>query len=150
MVTAGFRFACTVANAEARVELARLAETDPLTGLANRRAFTKRLNGEVERARRHGHLLTLVILDLDDFKAINDTYGHQVGDRVLAEVGRHLATTSRAGELVARIGGEEFAWILPQVRRIGAMAPVERARARIASIRVDGVRTSPARPASAT
>jgi diguanylate cyclase (GGDEF)-like protein len=132
--------AIAVANAEARAELARLAETDPLTGLANRRAFTKRLNGEVERARRHGHLLTLVILDLDDFKGINDTFGHQVGDRVLAEVGRHLATTSRAGELVARIGGEEFAWILPQVDASGAMAPVERARARIASIRVDGVR----------
>ena len=132
--------AIAVANAEARAELARLAETDPLTGLANRRAFTKRLNGEVERARRHGHLLTLVILDLDDFKGINDTYGHQVGDRVLAEVGRHLDTTSRAGELVARIGGEEFAWILPQVDASGAMAPVERARARIASIRVDGVR----------
>jgi diguanylate cyclase (GGDEF)-like protein/PAS domain S-box-containing protein len=128
-----------VANAEARAELARLAETDALTGLANRRAFTKGLAGEVERARRHGHLLTLVILDIDDFKSINDTHGHQVGDRVLAEVGRHLASTSRAGELVARIGGEEFAWILPQVDATGAMAPVERARSQIASIRVDGV-----------
>ncbi len=132
--------AIAVANAEARAELARLAETDPLTGLANRRAFTKRLKGEVERARRHGHLLTLVILDLDDFKVVNDTHGHGVGDRVLAAVGGHLESTSRAGELVARIGGEEFAWILPQVDAAGAMAPVERARARIASIRVDGVR----------
>lgn len=131
--------AIAVANAEARAELARLAETDPLTGLANRRAFTKRLSGEVERARRHGHLLTLVILDLDDFKAINDTHSHGVGDLVLSEVGRHLCATSRAGELVARIGGEEFAWILPQVDAAGAMAPVERARARIASIRVEGV-----------
>jgi diguanylate cyclase (GGDEF)-like protein/PAS domain S-box-containing protein len=131
--------AIAVANAEARAELARLAETDALTGLANRRAFTKGLAGEVERARRHGHLLTLVILDLDDFKAVNDTYGHQVGDRVLAEVGRHLAATSRAGELVARIGGEEFAWVLPQVDARGAMAPVERARAGIASIVVDQV-----------
>jgi diguanylate cyclase (GGDEF)-like protein len=131
--------AIAVANAEARAELARLAETDPLTGLANRRAFTKRLNGEVERARRHGHLLTLVILDLDDFKGINDTHGHQVGDHVLAEVGHQLCATSRAGELIARIGGEEFAWILPQVDAAGAMAPVERARARIAGIRVDGV-----------
>lgn len=131
--------AIAVANAEARAELARLAETDALTGLANRRAFTKGLAGEVERARRHGHLLTLVILDLDGFKSINDTHGHQVGDRVLAEVGRHLAATSRAGELVARIGGEEFAWVLPQVDAGGARAPVERARAAIAGIRVEGV-----------
>ena len=137
--------AIAVANADARAELARLAETDPLTGLANRRAFTKRLNGEVERARRHGHLLTLVILDLDDFKGINDTHGHQVGDHVLAEVGRRLCATSRAGELVARIGGEEFAWILPQVDAAGAMAPVERARADIAGSGSPASRASPAR-----
>ncbi len=99
--------AIAVANAEARVELARLAETDPLTGLANRRAFTKRLNGEVERARRHGHLLTLVILDLDDFKGINDTYGHQVGDRGAGRGGPppgHDLAGRRAGRADRRRG----------------------------------------------
>ena len=132
--------AIAVSNAETRAELDHLIDTDPLTGLANRRAFTSRLTGEVERARRHGHMLTLVILDLDDFKSVNDSHGHQAGDEVLAEVGRRLTTTSRAGELIARIGGEEFAWILPQVDSAGAIIAVERARAAIAQMDVEGVR----------
>ncbi len=129
-----------VANAETRAELDHLAATDPLTGLANRRALTARLAGEVERARRHGHKLSLAILDLDDFKSINDTLGHQTGDAVLAEVGRRLTATCRAGELVARVGGEEFAWILPQVDAAGSIVAVERARAAIAEIDVEGGR----------
>lgn len=130
--------AIAVANAETRVELDRLADTDPLTGLANRRALMARLNGEVERARRHGHDLALAILDLDDFKMINDTLGHQTGDAVLAEVGRRLVATCRAGELVARMGGEEFAWILPLVDSAGSVVAVERARAAIAGISIEG------------
>jgi diguanylate cyclase (GGDEF)-like protein/PAS domain S-box-containing protein len=130
--------AIAVANAETRFELDRLADTDPLTGLANRRALTARLTGEVERARRHGHDLSLAILDLDDFKMVNDTLGHQTGDAVLTEVGRRLVATCRAGELVARIGGEEFAWILPLVDSAGSVVAVERARAAIAEISVDG------------
>ena len=128
-----------VSNTETRAELDRLIETDPLTGLANRRAFTTRLSGEVERARRYGQMLALAILDLDDFKSINDSRGHQVGDAVLAEVGRQLTTTCRSGELVARIGGEEFAWILPQIDTAGAVTAVERAREHIAAISVEGV-----------
>ena len=132
--------AIAVANAETRAELDRLADTDPLTGLANRRALTARLNGEVERARRYGHPLSLAILDLDDFKMVNDTLGHQTGDAVLVEVGRRLAATCRAGELVARMGGEEFAWILPMVDAAASAVAVERARASIARISVEGAR----------
>lgn len=128
-----------VSNAETRSELDRLVATDPLTGLANRRAFTARLNGEFERARRHGHTLSLAIMDLDDFKTVNDTLGHQAGDAVLVEVGARLAATCRAGELVARIGGEEFAWILPQIDTAGAIRAVERARAELSRIRLDGI-----------
>ena len=131
--------AIAVANAETRAELAHLADTDPLTGLANRRAFRERLDGEVKRARRHGHQLTLAILDLDDFKSINDTYGHLGGDAVLAEVGRRLAATRRAGEMVARLGGEEFAWILPEVDARGGLVAAERARQAIAEISVEGI-----------
>jgi diguanylate cyclase (GGDEF)-like protein len=131
--------AVAVANAETRAELAHLADTDPLTGLANRRAFRERLDGEVERARRYGHRLTLAILDIDDFKRINDTYGHLGGDAVLAEVGRRLAATRRAGELVARVGGEEFAWILPAVDAQGGLVAVHRARRAIAEISVEGI-----------
>jgi diguanylate cyclase (GGDEF)-like protein len=130
--------AIAVANAETRAELDRLADTDPLTGLANRRAFTARLHGEVERARRHGHSLSLAILDLDDFKRINDTLGHGAGDELLSEVGRRLTATSRAGELVARMGGEEFAWILPAVDAPGALIAVRRACAEIAAIGIGG------------
>ena len=131
--------AIAVANAETRAELAHLADTDPLTGLANRRAFRERLDGEVMRAQRHGHLLTLAIIDIDDFKGINDTYGHLGGDAVLAEIGRRLAATRRAGELVARIGGEEFAWILPEVGAQGGLVAAERARRAIAAISVEGI-----------
>jgi diguanylate cyclase (GGDEF)-like protein len=84
-------------------------------------------------------MLALAIMDLDDFKMINDTLGHQAGDAVLEEVGRRLLATCRAGELVARIGGEEFAWILPQIDTAGAIRAVERARAAIAAISVEGV-----------
>lgn len=131
--------AIAVANAETREELDRLAATDPLTGLANRRALTARLEGEVDRARRHGHALSLAILDLDHFKVVNDTLGHQAGDAVLAAVGRSLAATCRSGELVARMGGEEFAWILPGLSAPQSVVAIERARDAIAQISVADV-----------
>ena len=98
-------------------DLARLATHDTLTGLVNHRGFHERLREEIARSRRHGTPLSLAILDLDHFKDVNDTYGHPVGDRVLAEVGRRLGSLTRLGEHIARIGGEEFAWILPGDRR---------------------------------
>jgi diguanylate cyclase (GGDEF)-like protein/PAS domain S-box-containing protein len=93
-------------------ELQRLATHDPLTGLANHRVFHERLRADSARAGRAGQPLSVAILDIDHFKDINDRNGHVVGDCVLRELGQRLALITRDGELVARVGGEEFAWIL--------------------------------------
>jgi diguanylate cyclase (GGDEF)-like protein len=122
-----------LANADARRQLAALASTDHLTGLPNRRSFQERLAAEVERARKRDRPLALVVFDIDHFKEINDGRGHETGDRVLIEFSHRLAALARSGEVVARIGGEEFAWILPETDAMGALAAAQRARQRIAA-----------------
>jgi diguanylate cyclase (GGDEF)-like protein len=122
-----------VAAAEERERLRGLATSDPLTGLPNRRAFDQRLAAEAERSARHGHGLSLVILDIDHFKRINDTWGHQVGDDVLVEFARRLQSQARGSDLVARIGGEEFAWLLPDAPSAGARDAAERLRRYVAA-----------------
>ncbi len=109
-------------------ELKRLATQDPLTGLANHRAFHEQLQTEVSRAQRHGRPLSVAVLDLDHFKEVNDQHGHPTGDRVLRETSERLRELVREGELLARVGGEEFAWILPDADGLGAFAAAERAR----------------------
>jgi diguanylate cyclase (GGDEF)-like protein len=120
--------AVSVVNADARHELEARASTDPLTGLANHRAFHERLGIEVERARRHDRALALVVLDLDHFKRVNDTHGHPVGDAILADLGRRLLGQIRPGDMLARIGGEEFALLLPETDALGGWEVAERAR----------------------
>jgi diguanylate cyclase (GGDEF)-like protein len=119
---------------EAREQLATLASTDHLTGLANQRAFEERLDAEVERARRHGRPLALIVFDLDHFKAVNDTHGHEVGNAVLRETARRLGSAVRRGEVLARVGGEEFAWILPEADAAKAGRAAARARRAIADL----------------
>ncbi len=109
-------------------ELNRLATQDPLTGLANHRVFHEQLRAELARARRQGLRLCVAVLDLDHFKQVNDRYGHLVGDEVLRETGERLRAVVREGETLARVGGEEFAWILTDLDEGGAFAAVERAR----------------------
>jgi len=125
--------AVAIANAETWSTLAHQAATDPVTGLANHRAFHQRLRAEAERARRYKRPLSLVLFDLDHFKQINDTHGHQAGDEVLAETAHRIAAEAREGELVARIGGEEFAWLMPETGQEGAYAAADRARQAIQS-----------------
>jgi len=94
-------------------ELAHQTRHDPLTGLSNRRAFEKNLKMELDRAHRSGTSLSLAVFDLDDFKAVNDTHGHPCGDRVLVTLAGILLGHKRAYDTAARIGGEEFALVLP-------------------------------------
>ena len=113
-------------------ELERLATHDPLTGLANHRVFHEHLRAGRARAGRAGQPLSVAILDIDHFKDINDHYGHLVGDSVLRELGQRLAQITREGEVVARVGGEEFAWIL-DADGPEAFAAAERLRHSIAT-----------------
>jgi diguanylate cyclase (GGDEF)-like protein/PAS domain S-box-containing protein len=108
------------------------AAIDPLTGLANHRTFHERLRSEVERARRRERSLALVLMDLDHFKRVNDAHGHQVGDRVLQRAAGILASETRVSEMIARVGGEEFAMILPEADADEAMRAAERVRRAIA------------------
>ena len=119
--------------------LAELAAKDELTGLLNKRSFLVNLAGEVGRARRHGRPVCLAILDVDGFKRINDAGGHQAGDRVLAEAGGRLGALVRTGEHMARVGGDEFGWILPDADAEGATAAVQRARSAVAGERFGGM-----------
>ncbi|WP_421901591.1 GGDEF domain-containing protein [Maridesulfovibrio sp.] len=107
-------------------ELSYKTEHDPLTGLSNRRVFERTLDQEIERTRRSKTPLTLAILDLDNFKKINDTWGHLKGDEVLIDFADLLSQNSRRYDLVARIGGEEFAIILSGVGLVKAKQLLER------------------------
>lgn len=122
-----------------RIELARklekLATTDALTGLANRRRFDEHFQAEVARAARSGEPLSLLVCDVDHFKRYNDTYGHQQGDRCLIEIARALdSVVRRPADLAVRHGGEEFALVLPDTARDGAIKIADRLRSAVHSL----------------
>lgn len=126
----------SIENASLHEAIERQATTDELTGLANVRAFLSILAREMERSRRFGTPLALVMVDIDDFKRVNDTYGHQQGDQVLARVAGVLRDLSRDLDAPARYGGEEMAVILPQTDADGAELLAERMRAAIEALQV--------------
>jgi diguanylate cyclase (GGDEF)-like protein len=113
--------------------VAEQAMLDPLTGAANRRGFERALEVELERSTRRGHPCALVIVDLDDFKLVNDRHGHGVGDEVLVLLADRLRDSVRSADTVARLGGEEFALLLPETSLSGALAVAERARSAFAA-----------------
>jgi diguanylate cyclase (GGDEF)-like protein len=118
-----------------RAEVTRLAQiaiSDPLTGLRNHRAFQEDLARELQRVSRTGDPLSLVLLDLDGLKVINDRYGHQAGDERLQAVARAIRDSQRAGDLAYRVGGDEFAVILAGARALGALEFAQRLRAIVA------------------
>jgi diguanylate cyclase (GGDEF)-like protein len=123
-------------------ELRRLATTDALTGILNRAQFFLRAQHELERAHRHHQAMTVLMLDIDYFKRINDTYGHFIGDEVLKHVAAELRACMPGADLLGRLGGEEFAIILPEADGQAGLQIGERLRARIAgSPTVQGDRT---------
>ena len=126
--------AVLVENVDLHETVQRQAVTDELTGLFNHRRFQEVMTAEVERARRYGHELGLIMLDIDNFKKINDTYGHLQGDEVLREVAHVLRQSSREIDEPARYGGEEMAVALPQTDLEGAYQFAERVRRRIEAL----------------
>lgn len=131
--------ALNAANAELREAnriLERLASSDSLTDLDNRRCFFDKAGAEVERARRYGHPLSLQMLDIDHFKAINDRYGHVAGDRVLTALADILRANLRHNDVAARLGGEEFAILLPETTIDDAFVHAERIRKSVAALSI--------------
>jgi two-component system cell cycle response regulator len=112
----------------------RLATTDGLTGLLNRRTFNAQIQGRLREAQRYNRPLSLLLLDIDHFKKVNDTYGHPAGDAVLRGVAGLLQKQARETDIVARYGGEEMALILPETEATGAQAIAERIRRATAAV----------------
>ena len=127
----------------ARLEV--LAHTDALTLVLNRRALTVRLASELERARRYDSVITLLMVDLDNFKLVNDTHGHLVGDDVLRGVAALLQHAVRTMDVVARYGGEEFVVVLPETSLAGATTFAERIRENVEAATFAGSRGEPLR-----
>jgi len=121
---------------EANAVLEQLSTTDPLTGLKNRRSLLERLEAELRRSERSGHRVGLLSVDLDRFKSVNDTHGHETGDAALVAAAEAMLQDRRATDVVARFGGEEFVVLLVDADPNGLLATAERVRAAVAGARV--------------
>ncbi len=135
--------ALAIRHAQVVDELRALSTTDELTRLANRRALARRLDREIERAQRFGHALSVVAIDIDHFKVLNDTLGHPTGDAALRAVAAELVATVRRIDTVARTGGEEFLVVLPETGFDEALDVAEKLRAQIEAQPIPGGATQP-------
>jgi len=129
-----------------RREMEKQAAHDALTGLHNRRTFEERLTHEFERAKRYGRPMSILMIDVDDFKAINDNYGHPCGDLVLQRIAEVIAGRTRKADIAARYGGEEFVVLLPEIGLEGGVQAGEKLRQEIAAVRVDNHADTPLAP----
>lgn len=127
----GAQAAIAIRNTQLLAEMEHIARTDSLTTLLNRRAFDERLENEIGRAQRYNFSLSLVMIDVDDFKQFNDLYGHAQGDEHLKQIASLILESVRQPDLVSRIGGEEFSVILPHTIKTGGYDLAERIRATI-------------------
>jgi len=132
----GNQSSLSLQNALLHGELERLSVTDRLTELYNHGYFQQRMDEEFKRSQRFGHVMSLIMLDIDDFKKFNDTHGHPKGDTILKAVSAVIREQLREMDIAARYGGEEFVIVLPETELEGAMAVAERVRAGVAAIRV--------------
>ncbi|MBC2666959.1 sensor domain-containing diguanylate cyclase [Novosphingobium flavum] len=114
------------------LELRQIAQRDPLTGALSRRGFMDKAAQEIGRTGRYGHPASLIMLDVDHFKSVNDTHGHPAGDQVLRELAGLLTMLKRPSDVLGRLGGEEFALLLPETGADSALAAAERFRAAVA------------------
>ena len=138
LIMAGNHAAISIENALLYEQTGRLSKIDGLTGVYNRRSFEEQLAVYFERARRFNERLSLMILDVDHFKRVNDTYGHQTGDRVLKQLALIVVGEVRSIDPVFRYGGEEFAVLLPETDRAGAIVVAERARKKVGTANLGG------------
>jgi diguanylate cyclase (GGDEF)-like protein len=129
------QLAATIKTSHLHAQVTELSLRDPLTGIHNRRYFDLFLNNEVNRSRRIGNGMSVIILDIDHFKKYNDTYGHPAGDKVIQNVAICISEGRRNADVSARIGGEEFALILPETQVEGALIVAEKIK--------EAIRTSP-------
>jgi diguanylate cyclase (GGDEF)-like protein len=123
---------------DSMARLEHLASTDDLTGLLNRRALFEAIDLEITRARRYDSPLSLVLIDIDHFKSVNDHHGHQCGDTVLRTIGQLIGTSKRSLDIAGRYGGEELCVVLPQTSVEGAFAFAEALRQKISKLQFDG------------
>lgn len=130
---------------EANRRLADISLTDELTGLPNRRYLNRRLREELAMAKRFGQLLSCIMIDLDHFKSINDTFGHPAGDAVLQALAKVMSAGKRDYDVVGRYGGEEFLFLLPQADGEGASAVAERLRGKVEMLNLTSCSGQPIR-----
>jgi diguanylate cyclase (GGDEF)-like protein len=121
-------------------EMRKLASTDSLTGLYNRHFFNEVFPFELKRAERHDRPLSILLIDINGFKAINDTFGHLKGDQILKFVARALAESLRGSDLIARFGGDEFIVILPETNDSSARLVAQRLKMDVAALRMENPR----------